>query len=478
MNTKQIRQTILDLAIRGELVHQDPTDEPASVLLERIRAEKEQLIKDKKLKRDKKDNEPIDEVPFELPEGWEWCRLGEIAFYKKGPFGSSITKAMFIPKSDNTYKVYEQKNAINKDASIGNYYISKEKFDELRGFEVFPNDIIVSCAGTIGETFILPEGIERGIINQALMRIMVYEKQIIPFYLVYFDFVLKKEANEQGKGIAIKNIPSFDVLKKFLIPLPPLAEQHRIVQKIEQLLTIVDTIEQLQEELKALIKQTKNQVLNYAIAGKLTHQDPNDEPAEELLKRIGKATAADTPYEKLPKGWAWCRLGDIFDIKSSKRVLQSEWKNKGIPFYRAREIVKLSEKRLIDNDLFISKDLYIELKNAYGVPQKGDILVSAVGTIGKSYVVKEEDIFYYKDASVLCLHNINKVNTNYISLILNTEFIQKQMYENSKGTTVDTITIQKAKDYLIPLPPLQEQQRIVEKIESYFSFLDTIENSL
>ena len=191
MNTKQIRQTILDLAIRGELVHQDPTDEPASVLLGRIRAEKEQLIKDKKLKRDKKDNEPIDEVPFELPEGWEWCRLGEIAFYKKGPFGSSITKAMFIPKSDNTYKVYEQKNAINKDASIGNYYISKEKFDELRGFEVFPNDIIVSCAGTIGETFILPEGIERGIINQALMRIMLYEKQIIPFYLVYFDFVLK-----------------------------------------------------------------------------------------------------------------------------------------------------------------------------------------------------------------------------------------------------------------------------------------------
>ena len=180
----------------------------------------------------------------------------------------------------------------------------------------------------------------------------------------------------------------------------------------------------------------------------------------------------------MPKGGAWCRLGDIFDIKSSKRVLQSDWKDEGVPFYRAREIVKLSEKRLTDNDLFISKDLYMELKSTYGVPQKGDVLVSAVGTIGKSYVVKEEDVFYYKDASVLCLHNIYKINTNYISLILNTEFIQKQMYENSKGTTVDTITIQKAKEYIIPLPPLAEQHRIVEKIESFFASFDQIEKGL
>ena len=120
----------------------------------------------------------------------------------------------------------------------------------------------------------------------------------------------------------------------------------------------------------------------------------------------------------------------------------------------------------------------MELKSTYGVPQKGDVLVSAVGTIGKSYVVKEEDVFYYKDASVLCLHNIYKINTNYISLILNTEFIQKQMYENSKGTTVDTITIQKAKEYIIPLPPLAEQHRIVEKIESFFASFDQIEKGL
>ena len=469
MNTKQIRQTILDLAIRGELVHQDPTDEPASVLLGRIRAEKEQLIKDKKLKRDKKDNEPIDEVPFELPEGWEWCRLGEIAFYKKGPFGSSITKAMFIPKSDNTYKVYEQKNAINKDASIGNYYISKEKFDELRGFEVFPNDIIVSCAGTIGETFILPEGIERGIINQALMRIMVYEKQIIPFYLVYFDFVLKKEANEQGKGIAIKNIPSFDVLKKFLIPLPPLAEQHRIVQKIEQLLTIVDTIEQLQEELKALIKQTKNQVLNYAIAGKLTHQDPNDEPAEELLKRIGKTTAADTPYEKLPKGWAWCRLGDCFEWGSggTPKSTIKEYYDGDIPWL---VIGDLNDSYINSSERTITK-LGLQNSSAKLVP-KGTLLIAMYGSIGKLGIANRE--LATNQAIAFALEN--EINMKYLFYYLLS--IRSDLNRLGKGATQLNISQTVLKSYPFPLPPLAEQHRIVQQIESYFTAFDQIENEL
>ena len=475
MNTKQIRQTILDLAIRGELVPQDPTDEPASVLLERIRAEKEQLIKDKKLKRDKKESEPIDEVPFELPEGWEWCRLGEIAFYKKGPFGSSITKAMFIPKSDNTYKVYEQKNAINKDASIGNYYISKEKFDELRGFEVFPNDIIVSCAGTIGETFILPEGIERGIINQALMRIMVYEKQIIPFYLVYFDFVLKKEANEQGKGIAIKNIPSFDVLKKFLIPLPPLAEQHRIVQKIEQLLTIVDTIERLQEELKALIKQTKNQVLNYAIAGKFTHQDPNDEPAEELLKRIGKTTAADTPYEKLPEGWAWCRLGDIGTI-NPKNKLNDELDVSFIPMPLISDgfsNVHTSEVKKWENikkgyTHFCNEDIGIAKITPCFENRKSVIFNNLKNGVGAGTT----ELYILRNNKTL---SFNK----YIFWFIKTqEFINNGIKAFTGAVGQQRISRDFIENTLIPLPPLAEQYRIVQKIETYFSFLDTIENSL
>ena len=107
-----------------------------------------------------------DEIPFEIPDTWVWVRLGALGQYKKGPFGSSITKAMFIPDSPTAIKVYEQKNAINKDAALGSYYISEEKYESLRGFEIFPNDIIVSCAGTIGETYVMPETMRKGIINQ------------------------------------------------------------------------------------------------------------------------------------------------------------------------------------------------------------------------------------------------------------------------------------------------------------------------
>lgn len=161
MDTKKLRQKILDLAIHGKLVPQDPNDEPASVLLERIKAEKERLIKEGKIKKSKKSTKASDtphyeQVPFEVPGSWVWCTLGDLAFYKKGPFGSSLTKAMFVPKSNDTYKVYEQKNAIQKDNTLGSYFITKEKYDSLIGFAIQPYDIIVSCAGTIGETYVLP----------------------------------------------------------------------------------------------------------------------------------------------------------------------------------------------------------------------------------------------------------------------------------------------------------------------------------
>lgn len=138
-------------------------------------------------------------VPFEVPEGWAWCKLGDLAFYKKGPFGSSLTKSMFVAQSDNAYKVYEQKNAIQKDHKLGSYFISKEKYESLIGFAVQPNDIIVSCAGTIGETYVLPENIREGIINQALMLIRLYYRDIERFYLLYFDFILKEEAYKKVK---------------------------------------------------------------------------------------------------------------------------------------------------------------------------------------------------------------------------------------------------------------------------------------
>ena len=218
---KQAKSKILDLAIHGKLVPQDSSDEPASVLLEKLRAEKESKIKAGELKRDKNDSyiyknttdncyyqkfvdgsetDISDEIPFEIPDNWNWCRLRDIGQYKKGPFGSALTKAMFVPKSENSVKVYEQKNAIKKDHSLGDYYIPREYFEsDMKGFEVFPGDILVSCAGTIGETYILPNDIEQGIINQALMKMKITEQVNIEYFFFYFDHILKEASEKSGK---------------------------------------------------------------------------------------------------------------------------------------------------------------------------------------------------------------------------------------------------------------------------------------
>ena len=328
MNTKALRQKILDLAIHGKLVPQDPNDEPASVLLERIKAEKERLIKEGKIKRAKRSKAACDKphYPYELPEGWCWCKLDDLAFYKKGPFGSSLTKAMFVPKANDTYKVYEQKNAIQKDCTLGTCYITKEKYDLLSGFAVHPFDIIVSCAGTIGETYVLPSNIQKGIINQALMLIRLYSREIEQFYLLYFDFILKEEAKNSSKGTAIKNIPPFEVLKNFYIPIPPLKEQRRILDEINKWMSFVESIETGTTSLQDTIKQTKSKILDLAIHGKLVPQDPTDEPASELLKRINpKAEIAcdNAHYRNLPKGWAVCKLEDIVEYEQPTAYIVS-----------------------------------------------------------------------------------------------------------------------------------------------------------
>ena len=375
---------------------------------------------------------------------------------------------MFVPKSNNTYKVYEQKNAINKNAFIGNYYISKEKFDELKGFEVFPNDIIVSCAGTIGETFILPEGIERGIINQALMRIMVYKRQIIPFYLIYFDSVLKNEANQQGKGIAIKNIPSFDVLKNFLIPLPPLSEQRRIVEKIEELLALVDDLETNKTDLQSYIKQAKSKVLEMAVRGELVPQNPEDEPASVLLERFkkeklsqkskGKTTEHNTHYEEellfdIPKNWAWCRLGELCDIYQPKTIT-------------TKEITKSGKYKVFGaNGVIGYYDKYNHDFEEVAVTCRGATCGTVNMTEAKSWIT----------GNAMVIKPLNSyLSKKYLFYYLK----NSNMEDIITGSAQPQITKTKIEKLLFITPPLAEQKRIVEKIEEIFSVLEFIEENL
>lgn len=203
-------------------------------------------------------------------KGWVEKRLGEIGEYRKGPFGSALTKRIFVPKNATTIKVYEQKNAIKKSATIGEYYITREYFnDKMTGFEVLPGDIIVSCAGTIGETFVMPENMEKGIINQALMRMRISPLVDKGYFLYYFDYVLKKSTNELSNGSALKNIPPFSVFKQLLISLPPIAEQKRIAKKLNDLLQKTKNLQQNYARQIADCAEMRQAILREAFEGRL-----------------------------------------------------------------------------------------------------------------------------------------------------------------------------------------------------------------
>ena len=464
MNTKQIRQTILDLAIRGELVPQDPSDEPASVLLERIRAEKEQLIKDKKLKRDKKDNEPIDEVPFELPEGWEWCRLKEITTELK--YGTSEKSSL-----EGKIPVLRMGNiTTNGTIDYSNIVFSSNE-EDIKEFLLTKGNLVfnrTNSSDLVGKTAIyrgeIPAIFAGYLIKIALLKANPEYTNLVmnSSYYRKWCYSVKSDAVNQSNINAEK-------LSNLLISLPPLAEQHRIAQKVEQLLTIVDTIEQLQEELKALVKQAKNQVLSDAIAGKLTHQDPNDEPAEELLKRIGKTTATDTPYEKLPKGWAWCRLGDCFEWGSggTPKSTIKEYYDGDIPWL---VIGDLNDSYINSSERTITK-LGLQNSSAKLVP-KGTLLIAMYGSIGKLGIANRE--LATNQAIAFALEN--EINMKYLFYYLLS--IRSDLNRLGKGATQLNISQTVLKSYPFPLPPLAEQHRIVQQIESYFTAFDQIENEL
>jgi len=463
MDTKKLRQKILDLAIHGKLVPQDPNDEPASVFLERIRAEKERLISEGKIKRSRKTVKTSDtphyeqDVPFEVPQGWVWCKLDDLAFYKKGPFGSSLTKSMFVLKGDNTYKVYEQKNAIQKNEKLGTYYISKEKYQELIAFAIQPFDIIVSCAGTIGETFVLPQEPIEGIINQALMLVRLYNRDIEKFYLLYFDYILKEEAYKESKGTAIKNIPPFDVLKNFYIPLPPFSEQQRIVAEIERWFALIDTIEQGKVELQTAIKQTKSKILDLAIHGKLVPQDPNDEPASELLKRINpkaQITCDNEHYPHLPKGWAVTSMQEVCSL------LDGEKQNN-------RSLINLDVKFLRGNSkgIAINAGKYVPA-NTYMILVDGE----------NSGEVFRAPIDGYQGSTFKQLNINENMNEKFVLHIINLH--RKSLRENKVGSAIPHLNKKLFKAIPVPIPPYAEQERIIDAINAAYALLTVIEENL
>lgn len=211
-------------------------------------------------------------------------------------------------------------------------------------------------------------------------------------------------------------------------------------------------------------KKLKDSILEYAFRGGLTSHKKNE-------STFHNSSNNENPFLVLPENWELKKIGDVFNVVSARRIKKSDWRSQGVPFYRAREIVKLSEKGYVENEIFIDENLYLQYSNSKS-PIPGDLMISAVGTLGKSYVVKPGDKFYYKDASVLCLKNINNLVPEYVKYYLDSPYFVNQITSNSKGTTVGTLTIVRMNDYLIPVPPLEEQQAIVKKIDKLITKID------
>ena len=524
MNGKQLKNSILQWAIQGKLVPQDPNDEPASVLLDKIRQEKERLIKEKKIKRDKnasiiyrgEDNsyyEKIlatgevkcidEEVPFEIPKGWEWCRLNDLALYRKGPFGSSLTKSMFVAKSNQSVKVYEQKNAIQKDFRLGDYYISKEKFEAMQSFIVKPNDIIVSCAGTIGETYLLPLDAPIGIINQALMRVTLFDLSMAEYWQMYFAYTLLNEAQMKGAGSAIKNIPPFEYLKAVLVPVPPLSEQTRLVERYNLLLSLIAKYESEADKLNCLnlniYDKLKKTVLQEAIQGKLVQQIAEEGTAQELLEqiktekqnlvkegklkksalndsiifrgddnryyeKIGKKIVCiedEVPFE-IPNSWVWARLGAIVDFSKSQTISSSmldmdSW------ILDLEDIEKdsgrlLQKKRM--KDLLSKSDKHLFYK--------GNVLYSKLRPYLNKVIVADED---GACTTEILAFDFGHIYNKYAQAYLMSHFFVDYANSDSYGIKMPRLGSKRGNNALFPLPPFKEQQRIVAQIEKLFEQL-------
>ena len=322
MNTKALRQKILDLAIHGKLVPQDPNDEPASVLLERIKAEKERLIKEGKIKRAKRSKVACDKphYPYDLPKGWCWTNVGNIA-------SSILYGVSESAKSEGEYRLLRitdiQGNAVNWET------VPYTDFDESKVSDYLLNDgdiLFARTGATVGKSYLV-HGIKcKAIYASYLIRVQTF-REVLPEYVKYFfeSGFYWEQIQSSSVGIGQPNVNG-TILSQLMMPIPPKEEQLRIVNNLRDWLNIVDVIDGNKESLQTSIKQVKSKILDLTIHGKLVPQDPTDEPAAELLKRINPKTefACDNAhYRNLPKGWAVCKLEDIVEYEQPTAYIVS-----------------------------------------------------------------------------------------------------------------------------------------------------------
>ena len=457
MDTKKLRQKILDLAIHGKLVPQDPNDEPASVLLEHIKVEKERLIKEGKIKKSKKSAKTSDtpHYPYLLPKGWKWCKLEDIAYVASG---STPSKESFVSDGIPYIKMYNLRNQ-KIDFDFKPQYIKAEVHNgKLQRSRTEVGDLIMNIVGPpLGKLAIIPLSLPQANFNQAAVLIRpLLHKAILTKYLFYYLSEMSEINSISTKGSAGQVNISLTQSQNMRIPLPPLSEQNRIIAEIEYYFALISTIEQSQSDLQDIIKQTKSKILDLAIHGKLVPQDPNDEPASELLKRINpkaEITCDNGHYPQLPDGWCKCRLEDIVEYEQPQAYIVNSTDY---------------DDRYLTPVLTAGKSFVIGYTNeTEGIYQNTPCIIFDDFTTDSKLV---DFPFKVKSSAMKILKVAADIEIEYVAMFMNiTRLI---------GDTHKRYWISEYSKLCMPIPPRKEQKRIINATNAMFEKLDAIMESL
>ena len=520
MDTKALRQKILDLAIRGKLVPQDPNDEPASVLLERIRAEKQQMVKDGKLKAKEIKNDTViflgddnlhyekfpdgtvkcieDEIPFELPEGWEWTRLGNLS--------SSIQYGLSnSAESQGTHRLLRITDI--QDGRVNWKDVPFTTIDNAETYLLRKDDIVFARTGaTVGKSFLITELPFESVYASYLIRIRLFDC-ISPSYLYQFfnSHCYWEQITDKSVGVGQPNCNGTS-LKELFIPLPPLNEQKRIVPAANSLLNYASVIESEKDSLQGMLNLTKSKILDLAIRGKLVPQNPDDEPASVLLDRIraekeelikqgkikrdkkesvifrgddnsyyevigSKITSIDDeiPFD-LPEKWEWVRLGVLFSHNTGKALNKND--TTGIKMTYITTSNLYWDRFELDS---LKEMNFNESEIEKCTVQKGDLLVCEGGDVGRAAI-------WNYDNEIRIQNHIHKLRPySEVSVLLYYYvFYYYKLTDriNGKGIGIQGLSSNQLHNIFLPFPPLNEQKRIADKVSQLFSLLDSIADNV
>ncbi|MFQ1887218.1 restriction endonuclease subunit S [Aeromonas veronii] len=537
---KKLRELILELAVRGKLVPQDPSDEPASVLLERIAAEKTRLVKEGKIKKPKALPEIGEEdKPFELPEGWECIRLGDLT----SKMGSGST-----PRGGQSAYVSEgipflrSQNVWNEGLRLDDVvYIDENTHLKMEGTKVIPGDVLLNITGaSLGRTLIFPDSIKEANVSQHVTIIRLLIDELAPFVHLGIKSPLVQDLIwGRQVGMAIEGL-SKRTLELFEFPIPPLAEQQRIVAKVDELMVLCDQLEQrcesqlaahqtLVETLlatltdscdadelaqswarlsthfdtlfttEASIDALKQTILQLAVMGKLVPQDPSDEPAIDLLNRLVskrdewlkkeskenseamtmlrklKKLTVPTAPFELPKAWACAHLIQLSQMLVDCHNKTAPYVEVGIPIIRTTNI---RERQFIDRDLkFVSKETY-DYWSRRCPPEPGDIIFTREAPMGEALIIPAGETWCLGQRTMLIRPMHEFVSNKFLLLALTEPHLLERASEHAVGLTVKHLRVGDVENLSIPLPPLAEQHRIVAKVDELMALCDQLTSRL